>query len=444
MQPNPSVSHLPLSSAITRASVKSVSWWNHANQPLQDNQTVRIEICTGQTFQTWEGFGGAASELGVQALERLPASARKRFFDAVFGADGLNFSWIRLPVGASDFALSAYSFSETPEDYNLAAFSIDRDRKGLIPYIREAQAANPALRIHASPWSPPGWMKKSGRMDGVEQSELRDEPRVLRAYAAYLRAFIQVYAKEGLRIDRLMVQNEMDSPAPFPGCQWTTELFVRFHLDYLKPEFAAHQIDTEVWAGTFRTISGLQSHACFQNPDFRAFVRGAAFQYSFPKPIDELQILYPGTRIMHTETVCHGGANTEDEAAGQFEDFLGYAAAGASVFTYWNVVLDEHAASTWGWKQNSICTANAARQELLLNADYPVFQLLGQNLQPGAIRVRCFSQLLSTVCFRNPDGRLCLLLRNLEEARQAEVTLDGITRLVNLPGHALCAVQLDA
>lgn len=444
MQSNSMVNHLPLSPEITRASVNAVSWWNHANQPLQDNQTVRVEICSGQTFQSWEGLGGAVSELGAQALSRLPAVAQKRFFEAVFGADGLRCAWVRLPVGASDFALNAYSYSETPEDYSLASFSIARDRQNLIPYILAAQAVNPALRIHASPWSPPGWMKKSGRMDGIAQCELRDEPMVLRAYAAYLRAFIQAYAKEGIRIDRLMVQNEMDSPAPFPSCQWTPELFVRFHLEYLKPEFAAHQIDTEVWAGTFRTISGLQGHECFRNPEFRAFVRGAAFQYSFPKAIDELQILYPGTRIMHTETVCHGGANTADEAAGQFEDFLGYAASGTSVFTYWNVVLGENPASTWGWKQNSICTADAAKQELILNADYAVFQLLGGALQLGAVRVRCFSQLLNTVCFRNPDGRFCLLLRNLEEARQAEVTIDGATRLVNLPGHALCAVLLDA
>ena len=444
MQHYPAANHLRLPPEITRASVRAVSWWNQANQPLQDNQTVRVEICSGQTFQTWEGFGGAVSELGMQALCRLPAAVQARFFEAVFGAEGLHFSWIRLPVGASDFALNAYSFSETAEDYELASFSIARDRQGLIPYIRAAQAVNPALRIHASPWSPPGWMKKSGRMEGVAQSELRDEPKVLQAYAGYLRAFIQAYAAEGLRIDRLMVQNEMDSPAPFPGCQWSPELFVRFHLAYLKPEFEAHKIDTEVWAGTFRTITGLQAHDCFRDPAFRAFVRGAAFQYSFPKPVEELQLLYPGTRIMHTETVCHGGANTATEAAGQFDDFLGYAAAGASVFTYWNTVLGENPASAWGWKQNSLCTADAGKQDLILNPDYPVFQLLGRSLPPGAVRVRCFSNLLDTVCFRNPDGRFCLLLRNLEEARQAEVTLDGSPRRVELPGHALCALMLDA
>jgi len=442
MKSSRSIGLVELSPVATRDAVRGVSWWNHANQPLQDNQTVRVEICTRDRFQTWEGFGGAVSELGAQALNRLPVQARRQFFATVFGPRGANVSWIRLPVGASDFAVSAYSASEVAEDYALARFSIERDRQCIIPYILAAKAANPKLRVHASPWSPPGWMKTSGRMDGVENCELRDEPRVLKAYARYLRLFVQAYAREGVRIDRLMVQNEMDSPAPFPSCRWSPELFIRFHLKYLKPEFESHRIRTEIWAGTFRSISGLQSHDCFRDPKFRAFVKGAAFQYSFPRPIDDLRILYPGTRIMHTETVCHGGANTEIEAAGLFDDFLGYAAAGASVFTYWNTVLGENAASTWGWKQNAMCTAHGERQALVFNPDYHVFRLLGSHVKSGAVRVRCFSQLLSTACFRNPDGRLCLLLRNLEGPRTAELRLDGVKHDVKLPGHALCALVL--
>ena len=132
------VNVVKMSPAVTRDAVRGVSWWNHANQPLQDNQTVRVEISSRETFQAWEGFGGAVSELGVQALNRLPSRLRKRFFASVFGPNGANLSWIRLPVGASDFALSAYSFSETADDYALARFSIARDRQGVIPYLLAA------------------------------------------------------------------------------------------------------------------------------------------------------------------------------------------------------------------------------------------------------------------------------------------------------------------
>jgi hypothetical protein len=58
---------MSLPTEITRTSVQSVSWWNQSNQPLQDNQNVRIDICTDQLFQAWTGFGCAVSELGWKA-----------------------------------------------------------------------------------------------------------------------------------------------------------------------------------------------------------------------------------------------------------------------------------------------------------------------------------------------------------------------------------------
>jgi glucosylceramidase len=434
--------HFSVPVDVTRKDIASTNWRRAADQPLQDNKNIKIEINSTQTYQQWEGFGGAVSELGCKALNALPQNAREQFFEAVFGAKGANFNWIRLPVGSSDFALDAYSFSEVPEDYEQEHFSIERDRKLIIPFLKKAKQVNPELKIHASPWSPPGWMKHSGTMDYAENSEIRDEPSVLKAYAKYLRKFVEAYAAEGIIIDRLMVQNEMDSPAPFPGCKWTPEQFVRFHLDYLKPEFDQHEINTEIWAGTFRTMTGLQAHDCFANKDFREYVQGAGFQYSFPEALLDLQNLYPGTRLMHTETACHGGKNTFAQAIGQFDDFMAYVKGNVSVITYWNTVLDQNCTSSWGWSQNSLCTADTEKGELIFNPDFKIFELIGNKLRPGARRVRSFSFLAHTLCFKQPDGSCLLLIRNLEGARRADVTLDGVSRTVNLPARSVCCITL--
>jgi len=193
---SPTLVHVGLTTETTRQAVEAANWRRLADQPLQDNTHIRVEIRGDQTYQEWEGFGGAVSELGWQALAALDETQRNAFFQRLFGAEGAGFNWIRLPVGASDFALEEYSFSETPEDYELRNFSIKRDRRGLIPFIQAAKSANPDLRIHASPWSPPGWMKHSGAMAGQEHSGLRDEPRVLKAYAMYLRKFIEANPRQ--------------------------------------------------------------------------------------------------------------------------------------------------------------------------------------------------------------------------------------------------------
>jgi glucosylceramidase len=380
--------------------------------------------------------------LGWTALSALSDADRATYFQALFGAQGLGMGWIRLPIGASDFALDAYSLADTPEDYAMQHFSIARDRLRLIPYIKAAQAVNPRLLVHASPWSPPGWMKVSGRMDGITDSRLRAEPRVMEAYALYLRKTVEAYRNEGIEIRRLMVQNELDSPAPFPGCVWSPELFVNFHLDYLRPVFSAGGLNTEIWAGTFRTISGLQAHDCFGNSAFRSYVTGAAFQYSFPAQIRDLLCLYPGTRWMHTESVCHNGDNSVDQAASQFDSVVGCLGADAELFTYWNLVLERGGASSWGWKQNSLFSVDSAAKQLITNPEYQVFKLIADALQPGALRVRSYSYLVPTVCFRNPNGGLVVLMRNLEGPRRVEFTVDGSMQTADLPGHSVCAVPL--
>ena len=442
------ISNINFTDELDCEGINSASWSRRRDQPLQGDQNIHVEVRSDQIFQTWEGFGGAVSELGMQAVQTLSKEKQNEFFEAVFGKSGLGLAWIRLPLGSSDFALDAYSYAQTPEDYELKHFSIDRDKELIIPFIRAAKEVNPQLRIHASPWSPPGWMKKSGTMDdlrrlGIEEGRLRCEPKVLSAYAKYLRMVVQAYEAEGLPISRLMVQNEMDSVSKFPTCAWDPELFVDFHLNYLKPELEAHHCETEIWAGTFRTISGMQAHDCFSDEEFRSYVSGCAFQYSFPETMRDLALLYPRTRFMHTESVCHGGENSEFEAVYQFDNVLECMQANIDVFTYWNIVLSQTPRSSWGWKQNSLVTVNTEDGVLSYNPDFRVYRFLYDHIKPGAVRLMSFSYQSTTLAVRNPDGTHIVLLRNLDEERTATIKIDGKTQSVELPGYSICAIELE-
>jgi glucosylceramidase len=66
-----------------------------------------------------------------------------------------------MPIGANDFANEAYTYDETDGDFDLKHFSIKHDRKTLIPFIHGAQRYQPKLRLWASPWTPPSWMKRN-------------------------------------------------------------------------------------------------------------------------------------------------------------------------------------------------------------------------------------------------------------------------------------------
>ncbi|MDX2431697.1 MAG: beta-glycosidase, partial [Bacteroides sp.] len=130
--------------------------------------------------------------------------------------------------------------SETPEDYEMKHFSVARDESSVIPFINAAYLQNSELKIFASPWSPPGWMKLTGKMDdGAVRKEvtlggrktwvnngknyLRDEERIYKAYALYFTKYVQAYAQRGVAIERLAIQNETDMNTIYPSCDISSE-----------------------------------------------------------------------------------------------------------------------------------------------------------------------------------------------------------------------------
>src|SRR5580692_5900802 len=152
-----------------------------------------------------EGFGACFNELGWSSLQMLSESDRESVLHELFdpGA-GARFTYCRTPIGANDFATGAYSYDETDGDFALKDFSIAHDEKTLVPFIQAALRYQPKLRLWASPWSPPSWMKRNHFYEeakaypGMKENGIRpdqighegedlfiQEPRYFEAYAKY-------------------------------------------------------------------------------------------------------------------------------------------------------------------------------------------------------------------------------------------------------------------
>src|SRR6516164_1013693 len=126
-------------------------------------ETLNLNVDPASTVpdQTSEGFGACFNELGWTSLQTLSDDDRESVLHELFHpTDGACFTYCRIPIGANDFATEAYSYDETDGDFELKHFSIDHDRKTLVPFIRAALRHQPNLRLWASPWSPPSWMKR--------------------------------------------------------------------------------------------------------------------------------------------------------------------------------------------------------------------------------------------------------------------------------------------
>jgi glucosylceramidase len=115
----------------------------------EDPTAMRMDPLTA--YQQIDGFGGCFNELGWTALQAVSPDQRTEALTALFDPSGCNFTNCRMGIGANDFALAWYSFDETPDDFAMAHFSIDRDQTILIPYIKAAMKVQPSLKIWGVP-----------------------------------------------------------------------------------------------------------------------------------------------------------------------------------------------------------------------------------------------------------------------------------------------------
>ena len=381
---------------------------------------------TGTKKQEILGFGGCFNELGWDALQIISEKDRNAFLDELFLAEGCNFNYGRVPIGANDFSLEWYSCDEISDDYELEHFNIERDKKYTIPYIREAQKRQKDLAVFASPWSPPIWMKTK---KAYNYGTIRMEEKVLKAYAKYFVKFVQAYAKENIDVFQVHVQNEPMADQKFPSCKWSGENLRIFIRDYLGPAFEEAGLDTQLWLGTingpfsdfmipeatvpFSEFYDQFANAVLSDEKARGYLYGVGLQWGGKHMMEQITVSYPELHYMQTESECGDGANTWEHMEYIFNQMWFYFRHGAERYTYWNMALLEGGISTWGWTQNSLCTINPTTKELTLQPEFYLMKHFSHFVKKGARLLETEGHWTgNTIAFENPDGSIVLVVAN--------------------------------
>jgi O-glycosyl hydrolase len=179
-----------------------------------------IKVDDQQSFQSVWGFGGSLTDSSALLLNNLKSQDSasyqkllKYLFDPTDGANSAGFSYLRVPLGASDFSASAYSFADSKGDGSLSNFNINAAPSYLFSVMKDIRAINDRLRIHIVPWSPPGWMKSTGTMRGGTFSS-----QYVSTYAKYLLKCLQGYKSKGITVYAISIQNEPEVLALAARC----------------------------------------------------------------------------------------------------------------------------------------------------------------------------------------------------------------------------------
>jgi len=375
----------------------------------------QVHVSTRRPFQTMEGFGGCFNEAGWVALSNASDADRKQAIEALFGDEGAAFTRARLPIGASDFALDAYSLTDTPDDLELRDFSLARDSRHLIPFVEAAMAVRPGLECWGSPWSPPAWMKTN---KSYSRGSLRWEPAILRAYALYFARWIEAYRAQGIPIYAVAPQNEPNILSPYPSCLWTGEQLREFIADYLGPTLRDRKSNVELWLGlNGDPVNGGENIndrllTVMEDPKASAFIDGVAYQYDSRNQTAVASQLYPNKKFMQSETVCNKGDNTWDDAQRLYGLIKRHVEGGAGSYFAWNMILDDTGMSTWNWRQNALITVDRKTGKVTYNGEYHVMRHFSRFVKPGAKRVLSTGVWGDHIAFKNPDGSVVAVVGN--------------------------------
>lgn len=420
----------------------SERWIDKGNPPSIDKtEKAEIYINVNQEigYQKLDenAWGGCFNERGWQAMEALDDRQRTNILEALFGKEGLRLNVARTPIAASDYAIHHYSYNETKNDYEMKHFSIEQDEQYLIPYIRKALEIKPDLKLWASPWTPPSWVKKNHSLIG---GDINDTPENLKAYALYFAKYIQAYQEKGIHIYMVMPQNEPTMNTAYASCVWSGEQLNTFIKTYLAPTLREQNITADIWLGTFTDSDSTRVDPILQDEDTMKIIKGVAFQWWGKQKASAIYRRNTGLKLMQSETMCGDGQNNWQYAEDQFDLMKGYFESGVNSYMLWNMVLNETGANTAAnpWFQNAPITVHSKTREVCFNPHYYLFKHFSYFIEPGARRIKTEANRIHCIAFQNADGRNILVVKNGDsEDKAVTISFNGKTIKPTIPGHSV-------
>ena len=406
----------------------------------------RVWVNSSKTFQSMQGFGAAFTEAAAVTWQRLSPERQQDVLRDYFDPQqGHGYTLCRVHMNSCDFALGNYAHVETPGDVDLNSFNIDRDRRALLPFIKAAQqVAQQPIKLLASPWSPPAWMKSNGQMNrgGCLLPQYRQ------AWARCFVRFIEEYAAEGVPIWAVSVQNEPAATQRWDSCIYSAEEERDFVRDFLGPELVQAglgHIKIVIWDHN-RDHLVQRASTVYSDPEAAKYVWGAGFHWYGEPHFEQVQLTHdawPDKQLLFTEGCQEGGPHTGSWNLGEryAHNIINDLNRWTVGWIDWNLVLDE----TGGPNHvGNLCSApiliGTAQDTLMHQSSYYYLGHFTRFIKPGARRVLCAAtrQGLETTAFVNPDDSVAVVVMNRTEAAiRFMLCLDGEDAATELPPHAI-------
>jgi len=433
--------------------VEPLAW-----KPVTSITADAIALDPAATKQEILGFGGAMTDSTCYVLSQMTESERKELMHDLFAPGEMALNVCRTSIGASDYSRTLYSYDESPEpDPEMKKFSIDHDKEYILPMLREARKANPEMFLFSSPWSPPGWMKPNGSMLGGGMRKLS-----FPSYARYFIKFLESYKSEGIPIDAVTVQNEVDAEQDgrMPACLWAQEEEMEFVKLHLGPALRQAGLPAKIWVLDHNYNLWGRAIGELSDPAVYDFVDGIAWHgyVGEPSAMTRVHNAFPSKHAYWTE----GGPRISDpdyetDYAKWADTFNGILRNWARCITSWNIVLDEKGKPNIGpFACGGVVTVENGTHKITRSGQYWAFAHYSKHVRRGA-KVFATNGVgqgeaggpeekgtaagVSHTGFRNPDGSHVVVLANRGAQKQVQLVLGSSALDIDLPADSVHTLQ---
>lgn len=381
------------------------------------NDRPTINVDESKTYQTVDGFGYTLTGGSAFVINKLAKIKRAKLLDELFGSgkSSIGISYLRISIGSSDLDAAPFSYDDLPvgqEDPELKKFTLLPDRKDLIPLLKEVLRINPKIKIMASPWSAPVWMKDTGSTIGGSL-----KPDLYGVYAEYFVKYLQQMKGEGIDIDAITPQNEPLHDGNNPSMIMTAKQQAAFIKSFLGPALRKANLNTKVVIYDHNCDMPEYSIAILNDADTRPFIDGSAF-HLYKGDISAMTVVhnaFPDKNLYFTEQYTSSNGNFDGDLKWHVKNVLiGSMQNWSRNVLEWNLASDEffrpHSNRGCYTCQGAVTITN---DRVIRNLSYYIIAHASKFVPAGSVRIdsRIVGE-LNNVAFKTPAGKTVLIVEN--------------------------------
>lgn len=378
------------------------------------NSYSTITVDSAQTFQTIDGFGYALTGGSAYVINKLDANTKNNLLQELFGNgdNSIGVSYLRISIGSSDLNASVFSYDDVAGDTALSQFSLAKDEADVIPVLKQIVAINPNIKIIATPWSAPTWMKDNDSSIGGSLL-----PRYYNVYANYFVKYIEAMQAEGINITAITPQNEPLYGGNNPSMVVTAEQERDFIKNNLGPAFKNNNISTKIIVYDHNCDRPDYPITILNDADAAQYVDGSAF-HLYGGDISALTTVHdahPDKNVYFTEQWTGANESWSGDLIWHLKNvIIGTVNNWGKAAIEWNLASDANwQPHTQGGCDQCKGAITISGNNVTRNESYYIVAHASKFVPAGSVRISSsVINGLTSVAFKTPQGKKVLLVLN--------------------------------